>query len=539
MRLRARLLLAATATSAVLVAGFLHWQHRQRDARQDEALKAFATAAMEAGGRARCEADPARFVIHAPGPRTPPPRPVPPRAGPGPRGPFPPHPPHPPDLAPAGGPDGRPRPPPRPGPPPPLPHPPPAPAPPAPTPGSDDGTWLFAYDADLVSANPSAPPLPTTLAAAIRAGAATASGVHEVGARRGRELAWRTPWGEGPCAVVLVRRVFPEDDDGRSTLLLGALALVAGVLAAVWLAAGHAVVRLRRLAAHVGGAKAAPTGARAVVGGHDEVSRVAEAFDRAGAALAGQVETVEARARTLRAFVANTTHDVATPLTVLAGHLASLRDDARAGRPADAARVGHALEEVHYVGHLLHNLSAQARLEAGEVHLAGGPVDLAQVVRRAVDRHLPLAAARGVALEHAVPDAAEGGARVTGDLTLLEQAVSNLVHNAVSYADGRVAVVLEVAAAAAGAPGDRAFCLRVLDDGPGASPDELPHLADRGYRGHAGRTRRPGGGGLGLAIVKDVVTRHGFSLHLAAASPHGLEVTVRGPVAPPPRAVGG
>ncbi len=113
----------------------------------------------------------------------------------------------------------------------------------------------------------------------------------------------------------------------------------------------------------------------------------------------------------------------------------------------------------------------------------------------------------------------EGVVEVLGDVTLLEQAVSNVVHNAVSYADANVAVVLETA----GTP-PTGFRLRVLDDGPGIPADELARVTERAYRGVTGRTRRPGGGGLGLAIVKDVLDRHGFTLALAvrgAARPRG------------------
>jgi signal transduction histidine kinase len=215
------------------------------------------------------------------------------------------------------------------------------------------------------------------------------------------------------------------------------------------------------------------------------------------------------------------------PLTVLQGHLSALRDLAAKGQTPDPARLRQAIEETHYVGCIVHNLEAIARLESDDVHLELRRVDLADVVRRAVSRHAPIARGRDVALEHAVPPEPVA---VRGDVTLLEQAVSNVVHNAVRYADpgGHVAVVLETPR------GDApTFRLRVLDDGPGVPPDELPHVTTRGFRGASARTRGPGGAGLGLAIVRDVLDRHAFSLALRGVEPHGLEVEVAGPLAAP------
>ncbi|MEI2745716.1 MAG: hypothetical protein V9G22_09865 [Ottowia sp.] len=68
MRLRARLVVAVAGTAALFVAGWLVVSARQRDGRLDDALLEFAVATLDAGGRARCEADPGRFVVFVPGP---------------------------------------------------------------------------------------------------------------------------------------------------------------------------------------------------------------------------------------------------------------------------------------------------------------------------------------------------------------------------------------------------------------------------------------------------------------------------------------
>ena len=114
-----------------------------------------------------------------------------------------------------------------------------------------------------------------------------------------------------------------------------------------------------------------------------------------------------------------------------------------------------------------------------------------------------------------------------GDLTLLEQALSNLVHNAIrhNHAGGHVAITLDV-------DGDR-FELAVRDDGPGVSHAELTRLRERGFRGEEARGRD--GQGLGLAIVSRVAERHGLTFELASPEEGGLLATLSGPTSSPPR----
>jgi signal transduction histidine kinase len=112
---------------------------------------------------------------------------------------------------------------------------------------------------------------------------------------------------------------------------------------------------------------------------------------------------------------------------------------------------------------------------------------------------------------------------VSGDVTLFEQALSNVVHNALRYnkQGGHAAVLLEEVG--------QEFTLRVVDDGPGASDEELARLTERSFRSEVARQRHPTGLGLGLSIAKDVSERHGFSCMLKKSEHGGLEVEFRGP----------
>jgi signal transduction histidine kinase len=129
-----------------------------------------------------------------------------------------------------------------------------------------------------------------------------------------------------------------------------------------------------------------------------------------------------------------------------------------------------------------------------------------------------------VALEFAIP---EVPVPITGDVTLLERAIGNLVHNAVRYGEsgGHVALILELEK-------DR-MRLRVLDDGPGVPKAERARLTQRRFRGAQARTRQPAGSGLGLAIAREVAERHGWTMRFEHPEAGGLEVVLEGPLAAP------
>ncbi|MBL9103622.1 MAG: HAMP domain-containing histidine kinase [Myxococcales bacterium] len=375
------------------------------------------------------------------------------------------------------------------------------------------GADLYAYDLELRSAHPDAPALPTEVIAAARAGE---SRVRHVEERFG--VLVRTAEA-GPCAYTLIRGVMetPRVSPLRGTpwVLTGLLfsLLLLGVVLALL---GPIVRRIHRLRDEVRAAAASNYQQGVTTRGDDELAELARAFDETRRQLSHHLEAQARRERTLREFLANTTHDVMVPLTVLQGHLAALQGG------GDAAALRAAMQEADYIAALVHNLEVAARLDAGEPELVRAPAPLAPLVVRVIQRHLPLARRREVELVHAVPRAP---IVVLGDLTLIERALGNLVHNALMHnrAGGHVAVVLEM---------DDEECFRVLvkDDGPGLDAEELTRVLERGERGEAARTRHPHGKGLGLAITRRVAAAHGWGFCMRNGEEGGLEVELRGAV---------
>lgn len=381
--------------------------------------------------------------------------------------------------------------------------------PPGPPPGPPAGSFyrLFTYAEDGRSDDVAAPELPAASVSTFRAGFL-----------RGIQIRFDIG-GAGRCAVGLARMP-PRPGQLRDQLAAVSLAAVA-MLAGVWLAVGPVISRMRRLADDVRRSAASTYDQTVRVEKDDELAALARAFNEAGATVRQHFNDVQAREQTLRQFVADTTHDVAMPITVLQGHLSSL--DARlaavTGDPEDARRDLHAaVKEVHYMASLLRNLAVATKLGETSAPLVLAPVDVGELVDRVVQRHQPLARASGVALDFAVPEAP---VRLHTDATLLEQAVSNLTDNAIRYnrAGGHVAVVLD-------ASGPGAIALTVTDDGPGVSADELSSLTVRWFRGSDARTRRPDGKGLGLAIAAEACERLGLTLVFRRPDAGGLEATI-------------
>jgi signal transduction histidine kinase len=381
---------------------------------------------------------------------------------------------------------------------------------------------FFVYDAQFQPVSRFAPPFPEDLRASLADGSESAN--HRIQVRPGVEpmeaieLALKTGWSPGPCAFILARRMAMPAPEASWDLVMSAVPLLIGLIAAVWLASGPLVRRVHALTVGVGRSAASRYEVPVVESGNDEITNLARAFNEAGTQVREHLGTLERRDRTLREFLANTTHDVMIPLTVLQGHLSTLQDRIDKAQPLDRAALVGALQEAQYMSSILHNLGAAAKLEAPEQLVQRHPVDLNALVERVVERHKPVARPAGVDIEYAVP---EQPIVIDGDVTLLEQAVSNVVHNAVRYnrPGGHVAVVLD---AAGRRPGE--FRLRILDDGPGVADETLARLTERRYRDDSARQRDPNGLGLGLSIARQVAERHGLQLTFARSEQGGLQV---------------
>ncbi|MFM1991169.1 MAG: hypothetical protein RJA99_4126 [Pseudomonadota bacterium] len=199
-------------------------------------------------------------------------------------------------------------------------------------------------------------------------------------------------------------------------------------------------------------------------------------------------------------MLAIVSHELRTPLNAIQGWLHVLRRR----RAGDGQALGHAIDVIQrnldLQAQLVDDLLDTARVVGGTLRLSLQPLDLVPLVQAAVDTVRPLAERKRIALSVAAP---AGGFATVGDAARLEQAIWNLLTNAVKFTapGGHVAVRLERLGWLAQ--------LEVEDDGQGIDPAFLPYVFDRFRQADSSSTRATGGLGLGLALVRYIVKAHG------------------------------
>jgi two-component system sensor histidine kinase TctE len=219
-----------------------------------------------------------------------------------------------------------------------------------------------------------------------------------------------------------------------------------------------------------------------------------------------------------RQFIADASHQLKTPLTVLKTQAAlALSHD-------DPAAVRRIVADIHdstdTTSRVIQQLLGLARSEQGLV-LPSERADLVSIARGATFDLVPQALKKAVDLGFE----GEGAVEVEGQPLLLRELVSNLVDNAVRYAPHGGTVEVSVRREPAGGA-----TLVVEDDGPGIAPADREKVFDRFYRAGGSMSE---GCGLGLAIVKQIADRHGATIALdSARAGAGTRVTVRIPGAP-------
>ena len=207
-------------------------------------------------------------------------------------------------------------------------------------------------------------------------------------------------------------------------------------------------------------------------------------------------------------FLATLSHELRTPLTPILGWTHMIRSG-RLGEEEVGRGVRVIEKNSQSLSRLINDLLDMSSILSGKMRIEREPVELASVVREAVETVRPQAEARRVALE-----ASLGGESptVSGDRTRLVQVFWNLLNNAVKFSPegGRVRVALD-------SDGGREARVHVEDEGAGITPDFLPHVFERFRQADMGTTREHGGLGIGLALVKSFVEAHGGAVRAASA----------------------
>jgi signal transduction histidine kinase len=309
-----------------------------------------------------------------------------------------------------------------------------------------------------------------------------------------------------------------------SLLVQGAVAVVVVGGAAIglgWIISGRVLAPLHQVTATARRIAAAPMAERglheriALAGRQDEVKELADTFDT-------MVERLDHSFDGQRRFVANASHELRTPLT-LNRALVELAMHRRTASP-DVKELGESLLEINARHERL--ISGLLLLARAEHEIADrSPVDLADVVSHVVSQVTPEAEAAKVAVREATFPAP-----TSGDATLLERLVLNLVENGIRYNldDGTGWVRVTCGTASGGQ-----VMVTVSNTGPAVPPYDVPELFKPFRRLNADRLVTGRSAGLGLSIVRSVAQAHGGDVVARPRDDGGLEVTAYLPHATP------
>jgi len=201
-----------------------------------------------------------------------------------------------------------------------------------------------------------------------------------------------------------------------------------------------------------------------------------------------------------RDFVANVSHELRTPITSIKGFVETLRDGALAS-PGDAERFLSIIEkQADRLNAIIEDLLTLSRIEQEEegdrIALEVNP--LRPVLAAAIEDCQPKASAKGISIE------LDCGEDTVADIdpALLEQAVVNLIDNAINHSPAGSGIRLRVT------PAEDEIAIHVQDQGCGIDRQHLSRVFERFYRIDKARSRKLGGTGLGLAIVKHIAQAH-------------------------------
>jgi two-component system sensor histidine kinase MtrB len=274
------------------------------------------------------------------------------------------------------------------------------------------------------------------------------------------------------------------------------LALVVGIAIVV---ARLVTSPLQRAASAAEKIAAGDLGSRVEATGSDEIAKVGRSFNAMAANLEQKVEDLTELSRVQHRFVSDVSHELRTPLTTIR-MATSVLDEHREEFDPEVARTTELLSaQVGRFDTLLADLLEISRFDAGAAVLEARPMDLGDLVARAVEDARPLAESRGSVLDVAL---SSRDTQAVMDPRRIDRVLRNLLTNAVEHGSGRPVLVRTGA-------DEHAVAVIVQDFGVGLSPEDAEQVFARFWRADPSRARTLGGTGLGLAISLEDAHLHG------------------------------
>jgi len=255
-------------------------------------------------------------------------------------------------------------------------------------------------------------------------------------------------------------------------------------------------------------------------GSGDEIDRLGAVFSDMSQRIFDQISDLEQADQQRRELVSNISHDLRMPLAALQGHLETILLKQEKLTGDETQRIEQALKHAERLGRLISELMELSTLDSPKLKMKIEPFQLAELVQDIAQDLKPAASEKNIKLavsQEEVP-------LVRGDIGLIERAVGNLLANSISYTPEDGSIYVEMSRT------DTGVLMSVSDDGRGISPDDLPHIFERFYRGKDARDKEKGGTGLGLAIARRIIQLHGGDIEVRSEQNEGSIFTFSLPI---------
>lgn len=226
-----------------------------------------------------------------------------------------------------------------------------------------------------------------------------------------------------------------------------------------------------------------------------------------------------------RDLIANTSHDLRTPLTMIKAYAEMIRDLSGNNPQKRAEHLNVIISESDRLAELVSDMLALSKLQAGTMSINIAPCNVSELLDSMTERYDTLGQRQGFKLETSL----ERGVIVLADDARLSQAIGNLVNNAINYTgDDRRVMLRLLRKTGVGGPSAR---IEVSDTGPGIAPEEVPYIWERYYKAKSANRGSAEGTGLGLYIVKGILDSHGFRYGVDSVVGQGSTFWIEAPLA--------
>ncbi|MBO4950033.1 MAG: HAMP domain-containing histidine kinase [Clostridia bacterium] len=222
--------------------------------------------------------------------------------------------------------------------------------------------------------------------------------------------------------------------------------------------------------------------------GYQEIEQLSDTLNYASSEL-GKVEGLR------RELMANVSHDMRTPLTMIVGYSEVMRDIPGENNPENVQVI---IDEAKRLTEFVNSVLDLSKLQSGMEALEMTRTDITEILEKCVERYTKLLPEESCELELEC----KGRAYVNCDVTKITQVLHNLVDNAVNYArDPKKVTIRQLFTG-------RNVRIEISDNGEGIDHDELPYIWDRYYKTDKSHKRNYVGSGIGLSIVKEILKKH-------------------------------